>query len=49
MSKLIPSHQQAAVVQNPGENFTVVLQDDIAVGIPGPEEILVKLNCTGIW
>lgn len=49
MSQSIPRSQQAAVVQNPGENFKVVLQHDIPVGNPGPDEILVKLNCTGIW
>jgi propanol-preferring alcohol dehydrogenase len=36
------------MVQNLGESFKVVLQNDIPVGDPGPEEILVKLNRTGI-
>jgi hypothetical protein len=49
MSQTIPHSQRAALVQNPGESFKIVLQDDIPVGNPGPEEILVKLNCTGIW
>jgi hypothetical protein len=49
MSHVFPHSQQAAVVQNPGESFKVVLRHDIPVGNPGPEEILVKLNCTGIW
>ncbi|KAJ6104032.1 hypothetical protein N7523_010352 [Penicillium sp. IBT 18751x] len=47
-SQLIPHSQQAAVVQNPGECFQVVLQHDIPVGNPGSNEILVKLKCTGI-
>jgi propanol-preferring alcohol dehydrogenase len=45
----IPELQQAAVVENPGDKFTVVLRDDIPVGTPGTDEILIKLNCTGIW
>lgn len=49
MSLQIPSSQKAARVQNPGDNFKIVLQDGIPVGAPGPDEILVKLNCTGIW
>lgn len=49
MPHTIPHFQQAAVVQNPGETFKVVLEHDIPVGNPGPEEVLVKLNCTGIW
>lgn len=49
MFQAIPHSQQAALVQNPGESFEVVLQNDIPVGNPGSEEILVKLNCTGIW
>lgn len=45
----IPRLQQAAVVENPGNNFSVVLRDDVPVGDPGTDEILIKLNCTGIW
>ncbi|KAJ5890401.1 uncharacterized protein N7473_006629 [Penicillium subrubescens] len=44
----IPLVQQAAVVENPGDNFTVVLRDNVPVGDPGTDEILIKLNCTGI-
>lgn len=49
MTPSIPSVQQAAVLQNPGDKFTLVLRDDIPVGDPGDNEILVKLNCTGLW
>lgn len=45
----IPIHQQAAVVEDPGDNFKILLRNDIPVGEPGPEEILVKLTCTGLW
>lgn len=31
----IPQLQQAAVVETPGENFTVVLRDDLSVADPG--------------
>ncbi|GLI81133.1 hypothetical protein PoHVEF18_009504 [Penicillium ochrochloron] len=44
----IPQLQQAAVVENPGDSFTVVLRDNVPVGDPGADEILIKLNCTGI-
>lgn len=49
MSLQIPLSQRAALVQNPGDNFSIALQDGIPIGKPGPDEILVKLNCTGIW
>lgn len=49
MAASIPSVQQAAVLQNPGDKFTVVLRNDIPVGNPGPNEVLVKLSCTGLW
>lgn len=45
----IPPSQKAALVQNPGDNYQIVLQDGISIGKPGPDEILVKLSCTGIW
>ncbi|KAF3385583.1 Alcohol dehydrogenase 2 [Penicillium rolfsii] len=44
----VPQVQKAVVVENPGDNFTVVLHDNVPVGDPGPDEILIKLNCTGI-
>lgn len=44
-----PLLQQAAVVSNPGENYSISLQSDIPVATPGKNEILVKLTCTGLW
>lgn len=41
--------QQAAVVSNPGENYTISLANDVPVATPGNNEILVKLSCTGLW
>ncbi|KAJ5233250.1 uncharacterized protein N7469_005016 [Penicillium citrinum] len=44
----VPHTQKAFVVQDPGENYTIVLQDNIPVSEPGPGEILIKLECTGL-
>ncbi|KAJ5638928.1 hypothetical protein N7528_001318 [Penicillium herquei] len=44
----IPNQQQAAVVQEPGDDFKIQLHNNVPVGTPGPEEILVKLTCTGL-
>lgn len=49
MANAIPVLQQAAVVQNPGENANIVLQNDVSVASPGHNEVLVKLTCTGLW
>jgi len=49
MSVDVPHTQKAFVVQNPGENYTIVLQDNIPVPEPRPGEILIKLECTGLW
>lgn len=44
---VIPTYCKAGVVVNEGENFTVEVQD-VPVPQPGPDEVLIKLNCTGI-
>jgi propanol-preferring alcohol dehydrogenase len=49
MAKSIPILQQAAVVQNPGQNATIAIKDDVPVGSPELNEVLVKLTCTGLW
>jgi Zn-dependent alcohol dehydrogenases len=49
MTNSTPTLQQAAVVQNPGENATITLQNDIPVASPGQNEVLIKLTCTGLW
>lgn len=43
----IPTHCKAGVVINEGEDFTVEVQD-VPVPEPGPDEVLIRLNCTGI-
>ncbi|KAJ5481148.1 hypothetical protein N7539_007042 [Penicillium diatomitis] len=43
-----PKLQQAAVVQDPGPNYTISLCEDSPITSPGPNEALVKLTCSGI-
>ncbi|OLN86100.1 Alcohol dehydrogenase 3, mitochondrial [Colletotrichum chlorophyti] len=47
-SQPIPTLQTAAVIQNPGPDAEIVIREDVPVGNPGPHEVLVKLDCTGI-
>lgn len=49
MDRQIPRTQKAAVIENPGANGTVVIRDDFPVAEPGPNEILVKLEYSGLW
>ncbi|OGM49796.1 putative quinone oxidoreductase [Aspergillus bombycis] len=42
------NQQRAVVVQNPGNNYEMIIRDDIPIRKPGPDEILVKLTCTGL-
>ncbi|KAL2845279.1 chaperonin 10-like protein [Aspergillus pseudoustus] len=48
MAFVIPNIQQAVEVVNPGDNFKIVIRDDVPVQEPGESEVLVKLNCTGL-
>ena len=43
----IPKTCKAGVVVNEGPDFHVEVQD-VEVPTPGPEEILIKLNATGL-
>ena len=45
----ITTYQRAVVVQNPGNNYEMIIRDDIPVRTPGADEILVKLSCSGLW
>lgn len=49
MASEIPKTQKVAVIENPGPNGTVVIRDDVPVAKPGPNEILVKLEYSGLW
>lgn len=44
----IPEVCRAAVCLNSGPNYTLELREDFPVPKPGPGELLVKLNATGI-
>ncbi|KAJ5953005.1 uncharacterized protein N7479_011418 [Penicillium vulpinum] len=48
MTMSTPTLQQAAVVQNPGENAIIALKNDIPVASPAKNEVLIKLTCTGL-
>ncbi|CAK7214715.1 hypothetical protein SEUCBS140593_002284 [Sporothrix eucalyptigena] len=49
MSSLpIPTVQTAALIENPGPNASVVVRDSVPVAKPGPNEILVKLEYSGV-
>jgi propanol-preferring alcohol dehydrogenase len=43
----IPTTCKAGLVVNAGPNFSVVV-DDVPVPEPGPDEILLRLNATGV-
>ncbi|KKK24532.1 hypothetical protein AOCH_001623 [Aspergillus ochraceoroseus] len=43
----IPTHCKAGVVENPGPDFTVKVES-VPVPQPGPNDILVRLNVTGL-
>lgn len=45
----IPKTQRAAHVLSPGEAFSISIRDDNSVPEPGPNEVLIKLSCTGLW
>ncbi|CAK7210289.1 hypothetical protein SCUCBS95973_000728 [Sporothrix curviconia] len=44
----IPTVQTAALIQNPGPSATVVVREDVPVATPGQDEILVKLEYSGV-
>ncbi|EAA63396.1 hypothetical protein AN2825.2 [Aspergillus nidulans FGSC A4] len=43
----IPTHCKAGVIYNPGPNFTVKVED-VPVPQPGADDILIRLNVTGL-
>jgi propanol-preferring alcohol dehydrogenase len=42
-------HQIGAWVENPGPDARVVIRDDLPIPSPSAEEVLIKLDCTGVW
>lgn len=43
----VPSTQKAAVKQGTGDDSTIAIQD-VPVPLPGPDQILVKINYSGL-
>lgn len=49
MAVPIPTLQSAVVIQNPGPNSTVRVDNAFPVEVPGKYQVLVKLAYSGIW
>ena len=45
----IPKIQKAAWIEDPGPHGRLVIRDDVPVPQPGDGEVLVKIECSGIW
>jgi hypothetical protein len=49
MTTPIPTLQTAAVIQEPGPNGTVRIDNAYPVETPGENQVLVKLAYSGVW
>lgn len=49
MTTPIPTLQTAAVIQKPGPNGTVRIDNTYPVEAPGKYQVLVKLTYSGVW
>jgi hypothetical protein len=45
----IPKVQTAALIKDAGPNARIVIRDDYPVSKPGENEVLLKMECSGIW
>jgi alcohol dehydrogenase, propanol-preferring len=45
----IPTTQTVAWIVDPGPNGRLDIRKDVEVGQPGEGEVLVKMECSGIW
>ena len=45
----IPKTQTAAFIENPGPDAQVVLKHNVPVSEPKEGEVLVKMECCGLW
>lgn len=45
----IPATQTVAEIVNAGPNARMAIRHDAPVAAPGSGEVLVKLECTGVW
>ena len=43
------SHQRAAWLDEPGPEAHLRIRDDVDIPKPGADEVLVKLEYTGVW
>ncbi|KPM45134.1 hypothetical protein AK830_g1374 [Neonectria ditissima] len=48
MDQQVPQIQKAAVIENPGQSAKIRIRDDVPVGEPGENQVLVKLAFSGI-
>ena len=49
MIEKIDGYQIAAWLQSPEPGANLVIRNDIDIPTPGTGEVLVKLECTGVW
>ena len=45
----LPLKQTAAWIEEPGPTGRVVIREDVSIDSPGEGDILVQLECSGIW
>lgn len=45
----IPNVQTAALIKDPGPNAWIEIRHDYPVAQPGKNEVLLKMECSGIW
>lgn len=43
------SHQIGAMVETPGPEAHVQIRNDLSMLSPSEGEVLIKLECTGVW
>lgn len=41
--------QLAGWVKNPGANAEITIRNDVPIPKPAEDQVLIKLECTGIW
>lgn len=46
---VVTEHQIGAWVEKPGPDARVLIRDDLPIPSPSPEEVLIKLDYTGVW
>ena len=49
MVEVTKRFQTAAWLENPGPGARLVIRNDIEIPSPKMGEVLVKLECTGVW